>query len=127
MHNPVRPALAISRRSDVPQSLVDDFLVEVQRDDLRIDVREQGRGVFAGLEWLMETAIAVYVVRPYFDSMLSELGKDHYNILKRAVLKLYEKMSAMRIARVATTGKVRGDLVYSWHFQSSSSLVKTST
>jgi len=58
-----RPALGISLRSALPQRFVDEFSAEVRRDDLRIDVREQGSGVFAGLEWLMETALVIYIVR----------------------------------------------------------------
>jgi hypothetical protein len=116
MQNLSMPPLGISRRPDVPQIFVDEFLAEVQRDNLRVDVREQGSGVFAGLEWLMETAVAVYIVRPYLDSMLSELGKDHYKILKRATVDLYGKMASLRISRFATPGKVTGAPVYSLAF-----------
>jgi hypothetical protein len=105
LDNTSRPALGVSRRSAVPQSWVDDFLAEVQRDDLRVDVREQGERLYAGVEWLMETALVVYIARPYLDSMLSELGKDHYKILKGAALKLYNRMGSLQFTRVSTAGK----------------------
>lgn len=116
MQNLSQPDLGISHRPDIPQGFIDDFLQEVRRDDLQVDVRAQGTAVFAGLEWLMETALAVYIVRPYLNSMLSELGKDHYKVLKRAALELYGKVSSLQITRMSTPGKVSGDPIYSLAF-----------
>jgi hypothetical protein len=115
MDSLARPALGVSRLPEIPQSIVDEFLAEVQRDDLEIETHTHS-GVFAGVEWLMPTAIVVYIVRPYFQAMLSELGKDHYKILKRASIGLYSRLMPLKISRIATAGKVVKDPRYSLIF-----------
>lgn len=56
-----------------------------------LDVRVESRpdpGAFAGVEWLLPTAVVVFLGRSYFDAFLKEAGKDHYHLLKNALLKV---------------------------------------
>lgn len=74
---------------------------------------------FAGIEWLMPTAVLVYVAKPYFESFLKEMGKDHYDLLKKGFNKLYERFAGPRasdVKAVATQGKSSKDQPYSLFF-----------
>lgn len=70
-----------------------------------LDVRVESRpdpGVYAGVEWLLPTAVAVFLGRSYFDAFLKEAGKDHYHLLKKALL----KVSAIFFGKNAPQGRV---------------------
>lgn len=59
-----------------------------------LDVRVESRpdpGAYAGIEWLLPTAVVVFLGRSYFDAFLKEAGKDHYHLLKKALLKVSSK------------------------------------
>ncbi|WP_157489268.1 hypothetical protein [Lysobacter sp. Root916] len=58
--------------------------------DLRIESRPDP-GPYAGIEWLIPTAVVIYIGKAYFDSFLKEAGKDHYTVLKAAVSSLSSK------------------------------------
>lgn len=45
-----------------------------------------------GIEWLAFPAIAVFLLKPYFDSFMKEAGKDHYHVLKRALKALWGQL-----------------------------------
>ena len=69
-------------------------------------------GVRAALEWLMPTAIVAYIAKPYFESFLGEMGKDHYALTKNALAKLRARVVARlgdHLEVVATKGKLRPD------------------
>lgn len=70
-----------------------------------LDVRVESRpdpGAYAGVEWLLPTAVVVFLGRSYFDSFLKEAGKDHYILLKKAL----QKVSAKFFGKDAPRGKI---------------------
>lgn len=69
--------------------------------DLRIEARPQP-GPYAALEWMIPTAVVVYIGKAYFDSFLKEAGKDHYAILKAAI----GKLSARFTGKGVPTGRL---------------------
>ncbi len=74
---------------------------------------------FAGVEWLMPTVALAYVAKPYFESFLKEMGKDHYDLLKLGFSKLYERFAGPRapdVQIVATQGKSSKEQPYSLFF-----------
>ena len=74
---------------------------------------------FAGIEWLMPTIVLAYVAKPYFESFLKEMGKDHYDLLKKGINKLYWWFVGPRapdVKIVATQGKSSKDQPYSLFF-----------
>jgi hypothetical protein len=84
--------------SDVlPEAPFDEFaqLVRSSGLDLKVASAEQ-RGPQAGIEWLLPTAAILYLGKSYFDGFLKEMGKDHYNALKRGA-------EATRVMRWWTT------------------------
>ena len=78
------------------ESLEDDAFAEFGRELAAdgLDVRVESRpdpGPFAGIEWLLPTAIFVFLGKSYFDGFLKEAGKDHYQALKKALQKVSSK------------------------------------
>jgi len=78
--------------------------------------------MFAGIELLMPTAVAIYITHQYFGSMISELGKDHYQVLKRAAKSLYGKIGQIKVSLQGTPGKLAPSQSYSLAFSITASL-----
>lgn len=78
--------------------------------------REEKYPMQAGLEWLAPTALVVFIAKPYFESFLTEMGKDHYNLLKKAVKKAATHLlnrSAPKFRIIHSPGKVHTAATYS--------------
>ncbi|WP_269514042.1 hypothetical protein [Brevundimonas subvibrioides] len=60
----------------------------------------------AGVEWLMPTAIMLYVAKSYFDGFLGEAGKDHYAALKSGVKRVAARVGQVAVSRIGSPGKV---------------------
>lgn len=66
-------------------------------------------GARAGVEWFLPTAIVAYIAKPYFESFLSEMGRDHYVIAKNALKNLQSRIMAKfsdRLKVYSTIGKI---------------------
>ena len=103
------PHIHVLRQENCPASPVEDFCNEL-KPELNVEAVERPEpGPFAALEWLIPTAVIVYLARPYFDGFLGEAGKDHYHKLKRAVTRLgksYTLKTQGAQRYVASEGKV---------------------
>jgi hypothetical protein len=79
----------------LPEAPFDEFakLVSSPGLDLKVASSEQ-RGPQAGIEWLLPTAAILYLGKSYFDGFLKEMGKDHYNALKRGAERLWASLVA---------------------------------
>lgn len=115
-----RPHLAIIHVDSIPPDVFAEFKDTVSAEGLklRIDSREGG-GVYATLEWLLPTAVIAYISKPYFDGFLTEMGKDHYNLLKLGLKKLRHKVfgeSAPNMVLVGSKGKISNEQPYSLVF-----------
>ena len=88
-----KPHIALLHYSEVPAGLLDEFCASVNVDSLRLErVSRPSPGPQNSIEWLASSAIAVFLLKPYFDSFLQEAGKDHYYVLKRALKSLWGKL-----------------------------------
>lgn len=90
----IPPQIGISYVENMAGQPLEDFFDAVQCPglDLRREVRE-GPELYAGLEWLMPTAVFIYISKSYFDAFLTEAGTDHYHLLKAAIKKLTAKLT----------------------------------
>ncbi|MGY8775714.1 hypothetical protein [Spongiibacter tropicus] len=88
MNNPA-PHIGVQYPKHISEGSISVFLSEIDHSGLSLAQDEtEGNESYAGLEWLMPTAVMVFIAKPYFDSFLKEAGKDHYHILKNAIGKL---------------------------------------
>lgn len=89
------------------------FEEEIQAPGLKVFVEPVPMmGVRAALEWFLPTAIVAYIAKPYFESFLSEMGKDHYEVIKKALKKLHARIQARfgeRLRIVSSKGKLGPD------------------
>ena len=112
--------LGFTHDENIPREFLAEFEETVRTDGLEVQFQPMPLGTaYAGIEWLMPTAIVAYIAKPYFESFLKEMGKDHYNLLKEGFKKLYAKVAGPRapeVTLIATAGKVAKEQPYSLFF-----------
>jgi len=104
--------IGVSRITDFPEFIIDEFVEAMRADEPAIEVRAHGSH-FAGLEWLMPTAVVLYVTHVFFAAMISEAGKDAYKRLKTATLSLHHKAQRQGVSRIGSSGKLQASISYS--------------
>ena len=111
------PQIAISHIDSIPEEIFSDFVRAIYTDRLRLDIESRKDGViYAGLEWLIPTAVIIYIGKSYFDGFLKEMGKDHYNLLKVGLKALREKLlgpAAPQMTVMSSPGKTTQNQPYS--------------
>ena len=99
------------------ESLESDSFAEFGRElaidglDVRVESTPDPEP-YAGIEWLLPTAIFVFLGKSYFDGFLKEAGKDHYQVLKKAIQKVSSKFfgkDAPKGKIVLSSGKARSE------------------
>lgn len=112
--------IGVLHEDQIPNSFFHEFEEAISAPGLIFERETRPSGVlFAGVEWLMPTAVVAYVAKPYFESFLKEMGKDHYDLLKKGFNKLYERFAGPRtpdVKIVATKGKLPKEQPYSLFF-----------
>ncbi len=102
--------VALSYRKEIRADVIDEFIQLVSAPSLRLNIDEREKdGPYAGLEWLLPTAVVIFICKSYFDGFLKEMGKEHYHLLKRALKTLAKRVlgpAGPRVARVTSKGKV---------------------
>lgn len=95
-----------------PDELLARFEADIAHASLRVSVNRPPRTLEtkAALEWLVPTAVVVYLTKPYFEAFLEEAGRDHYGLLKGAITRLWktffhpsEKLIVYRVGRLGTS------------------------
>jgi hypothetical protein len=119
-HDIVTLQIAIIHSPAIASGEFDDFanVVAAPNLSLRIDSRDHD-GPYAGLEWLVPTAVAVYLGKSYFDAFLKEMGKDHYQLLKKGLKTFRTKFvgpNAPQVTIISSSGKVNTSQQYSLVF-----------
>jgi hypothetical protein len=113
-----RPHLMIFHTTSVSKGNFSEFkeIVKNEKLDFQVESREDD-GIVAGIEWLMPTAVIVYITKSYFDGFLKEMGKDHYALLKAGFKTLHARLlgpKAPEITLLASNpGKLSGNQTYS--------------
>lgn len=112
--------IGILHEDKIPSAIFQEFEDSIRAPGLIFECEARPSGMpYAGIEWLMPTAVLAYVAKPYFESFLKEMGKDHYNFLKKGLNKLYERCVGPRAPNmqiIATEGKSIKDRPYSLFF-----------
>lgn len=102
--------VALLHRRGLCASAITRFQREIESAGLEIELEEQPQMIkAAAYEWLAPTAIAVFLAKSYFDSFLGEAGKDHYHMLKEAIVRLGQNFfgdKAPTTTIIHTEGKI---------------------
>jgi len=120
-HSPDRPLqIAVSYEEQFPEEIISHFISGIASPGLDIKSEARESEPKAGLEWLVPTAVIIFIGKAYFDSFLKEMGKDHYQLLKRGVAALWKYFfgseRSAKINLVGTKGKVSSAALYSLSF-----------
>lgn len=103
--------IGLSYPPELPAEAREEFAAAINHPKLVVMQEERPRpGPFAGLEWFLPTAIIVYIAKPYFESFLTEAGRDHYQLLKKALSKLSARFTgpSAPVARIyLSDGKLK--------------------
>jgi len=103
----------------VQDDIVNEFVSSISVPGLFVSVeRKEEYPIQAGLEWLAPTALIVFLAKPYFESFLSEMGKDHYNLLKKALKAVANRLLGRRGPKIRriSKGKAENSIKYSIAF-----------
>ena len=77
----------------VPKHIVDGFCAELNVKPINIQkIERPEQGPQAHLEWFAIPAIAVWLLKPYFNSLLTEAAKDHHVVLKKGLEWLWKRV-----------------------------------
>lgn len=98
----------IDRQAHIPAQLLDDFLLELRRLGISIELRESEPRTYAGIEYYLPTAVVIYIATTFVSNFLGEAGKDAYKSLKRAITTLFQKVGPLR-TRVVHSGQFKID------------------
>ena len=85
--------IAIVHEERVPKHIIEGFCAELNVKTIniqKIELPEQGPQ--AHLEWFVLPAIAVWLLKPYFNSLLTEAAKDHHVVLKKSLEWLWKRV-----------------------------------
>lgn len=75
----------------IPDNTFLEFKDLSKKTGINLFIKKTSPGIFGALEWAVPTAIAVYILKPYFETILKEAAKDHYAILKKGFNSLISK------------------------------------
>jgi len=98
--------LAVSYLEIVPDELVDTLVSQLSHAGLVVVKERRENSVFAGVEWLLPSAIVIFIGEKYFGTMIQEAAKEHYPSVKAAFLALLRRTVGegrqVRITRIAS-------------------------
>ena len=104
--------LALIYDERIPSSILDRFCVDIKATSL--DFRQESvpaNGPQSSLEAFAFTAIAFFLLKPYFDGFMKEAGKDHYVLLRKGLKKTWKqffgKNDDFRFTVLTTSGKMK--------------------
>ncbi|MCK0714804.1 hypothetical protein ACFO0U_02570 [Chromohalobacter sarecensis] len=84
--------IGISYQEDLPSELIEEYISSISEPELKIRADSREIGFYASIEWALPTIVIVYLSKPYFEAFLQEAGKDHYQLLKKGTLKLFNRL-----------------------------------
>jgi hypothetical protein len=90
-----------------------DFGRELAAEGLDVRIESRPDPIYAGVEWLLPTAVVVFLGRSYFEAFLKEAGKDHYSLLKKALQTVSTKLfgkGAPQGRLIFTKGKTQSEI-----------------
>lgn len=110
-----KPHIGISHSDQIDTSFFKSFENEVDRPEINYLIESREPQLYACIEWLLPTAIIAFIGKAYFEEFLREMGKDHYHILKSALVDLTKKSvneTSFEPSLVATPGKISNNNPY---------------
>lgn len=99
------PHIAIEYRDDISSSYAEYFRDEIDEENLDLKVRATPNVPYAAFEWVIPTAVVIYITKAYFDTFLKEMAKDHYALVKKGTSYLANKLKKDIKLSIIASGK----------------------
>ncbi|HCM1507495.1 TPA: hypothetical protein N2916_003886 [Vibrio parahaemolyticus] len=116
-----KPDIALVYDNYFGDELGSDFVVGLDAES--VNVMTHKYGVYdeptACAEWFLPSLITAYIAKPYFEAMLQELGKEHFQLLKKKLSDIGSdtiKKRRIEPTFIATAGKISGNNPFSHSF-----------
>jgi hypothetical protein len=108
------PDLLVSYQLPIPKDAVQPFIDAIEAPGLLLAVETRpSSGPFAGVQWLLPTAVIIWFGKSYLEAFLKEAGKDHYVLVKRGLSSLWSlffgESRSVRLTAIGTPGKIPPD------------------
>lgn len=98
--------LIIINHLDIFDDDLECFVTEVNKYKIQVEVKGHKQDEFYNqLEWLLPSAIIVFISKPFLEAIFQEAGKDTYNALKNSIKNLLRNMNKKEISFVSPTGR----------------------
>ena len=113
------PDIGIEYRDDIDPLIISEFKNVINVQNVKYDERSRpSDSMYAAHEWAIPTAVVVYLIKPYFETLLKEAAKDHYPILKKAIANLaFRSKNEINMSIIASNeGKVDRDNPFTLSF-----------
>lgn len=98
------PHIAIEFPDYFPEDFEEMLTSGIENDLLDLRVLRKEPIVWAASEWIVPGLIAVYILKPYFESFLKEAGREHYTLLKSKINDILSKSKKMEVNKITTGG-----------------------
>lgn len=96
----IKSDLIIVYQNEREKAILNKFLNAINNDKLLVEMEKiPPMGPMAGIHWLMPTAVFLFITKAYFDGFFSEMGSDHYNILKKEIIELKEDFFGENVSK----------------------------
>lgn len=101
------PDVIVSYLDILPEDLVSEFETTLKGTGAKVATRPRPSGPQAGIEWLLPTAIVVYLTQRYLGTLLQEAAKEHYPTIKSTLARLVRRTTGagreIRLRAVASS------------------------
>lgn len=97
------PHIAIEFPDYFPSNFESMLTEGLENELLNLRVLRKKPTPWAASEWVVPGIIAVYLLKPYFESFLKEAGKDHYLLLKTKINDILSKSKQMEVNTLTST------------------------
>lgn len=101
-----KPDIGFTFYNTLPAGFETDLAESLCRERLSVQSARISSGPFAGIELYLPAAAMLFVATAYFTGFVQKAGEDHYELLKVAAKKLWQRASALRMTTAGSAGKV---------------------
>ena len=105
------PDILLTYPSGFPEEHMKYEFSQIHVEGINIKIKQEDPEPYCSFEWIVPTIFGAYLFKPYFESFLSEAGKDHYQILKKGIKTIIKKGKVIKselIAAETSTEKLSG-------------------
>jgi len=82
----IKLEIALIHSEGISDIIINSIKNEIDDKTVNLTIKKRKSEIMVGLEWFMPTALTVYILKPYIEAFLQEMGKDHYQVIKKAIL-----------------------------------------